>query len=453
MNLLSKYLLVVLSVSLHISEAQGQGVITTIAGNGITQYIGDGSPAKNFSLGLPKSIYIDKKGKMYIADNANNRIRTLFHDTLRTIVGDTVSDDLGDGGLAAAAKLRQPVGINLDTFGNVYITEEYNNIIRKIDAQTGIIHTVCGVKGSSGFGGDGGLAILAHLATPGGACTDRAGNIYIPDYGNNRIRKVTIADGFINTIAGTGVNGYGGDGFPATNAILSYPNSIFVDTIGNVYFSEMGNNTIRRIDAVTGIITTIVGTGVQGFSPDGTMATSAKLSGPNSVFVDNHGIIYISDFNNDMIRAILPTGIIHTIAGNGFYGYTGDNGVPLNATMRGPTAVATDDSGYIYIADGFNSVIRKVTPIASILVGVEHVEESTPFMIYPNPSDGKFTVITEQPFTEHSIQVFNALGQVIYTTKFTSNRNIIDLSMYPSGVYFVHYISPQNNSVRKIVIR
>ena len=445
-----KYVHLVICFSIfNVNFIKAQGIITTIAGNGITQYIGDGSPAHSFSLALPKSIYVNKKGKVYIADNANNRIRTVYHDTLSTIVGSSVPGDTGDGGLADTATLRDPDGVCLDTAGNIYITEWYNDLIRKVDVHTGIISTICGITGG-GFGGDGGLADTARLGNPGGVCTDAAGNIYIPDYNNHRIRKISVADGVINTIAGTGVNSYSGDSGLAINATLSYPNSVCVDVSGNVYFSEYGNNTIRRIDALTGIITTVAGTGAQGYSGDGDLATHAELAGPSGIFVDKHNYIYLAEYKNNVVRLITPTDTIYTIAGTGGYGYTGDNGPPLNATFNNPTAVYTDDSGYLYIADGHNSVIRKITPIDTIRVGIKEVVRPS-FNIYPNPSSGKFSIISAEQ-TSADVKITNTIGQCVYNTSCTCNRIDIDFSSYPKGVYFIQYITSEQGTTKKIII-
>ena len=265
--------------------ANAQGIITTLAGDGITQYIGVGSPATNFGLALPKGIYADKTGKVYIANSGYGIVNTVYHDTLTNIIGDTSrAGDTGDGGLADTAGIDYPVGVWLDTAGNIYVTEWLNSLVRKVDAHTGIITTVAGVSGG-GYGGDGGPATAALISHPSAICTDIAGNIYIPDYNNQRIRKVDAATGLIHTIAGTGINGWDGDGGMATDAKLSFPNSICVDSVGNVYFSEQGSNTIRKIDASTGIITTIAGTGTSGYSADGTRAIQANLSAPNSVYL------------------------------------------------------------------------------------------------------------------------------------------------------------------------
>ena len=450
MNLPYKYLFLSFIPLFLATCSEAQGVITTIAGNGITQYIGEGSPADSFSLADPVNIYVDHKGKVYVADNADSRIMTVYHDTLTTLIGKNGPGETGDGGLADTATLRNPYGVCLDTAGNIYITEWYNSIIRRVDAHTGIINTVCGITGG-GYGGDGGKADTARLAGPHGACTDKAGNIYIPDYNNHRIRKITVATGIISTIAGTGVNGYSGDSSLAVYAMLSYPSSVCLDTSGNIYFSETGNNIIRRIDTA-GIITTIAGNGSQGYAGDSALAVNAQLSAPNSVFADKRGNIYISDYNNNVIRAITPSGHIFTIAGTGAFGYTGDNGNPRNATFRGPTGVCADDSGYIYIADGFNSVIRKMSPIDSEITEVRNIAIPR-FDIYPNPTSGKFIVAIPQQLSSATISVFNMLGQYIYQTPVTSANIHIDLSRYPAGMYYIQYTSPDGNAVKKLLIR
>jgi sugar lactone lactonase YvrE len=449
MKFVWKYLFFFLIGTFATNTLTAQSTITSIAGNGITQYIGDGSPATNYSLAHPLGVFVDKTGNIYVADDFNQRIRKIAHDTLSTIAGTGVPGYSGDGGLADTALLRQPDGIYLDTAGNMYITEKYNDVVRKVDANTGIITTICGT-GSGGYAGDGGPATAAHMETPGGACVDIAGNIYIPDYDNQRIRKVNASTGVITTIAGTGVNGYSGDGSQATNAKLSYPNSICTDNTGNIFFSEFGNSTIRKIDAITGVITTTAGTALQGYTGDGGPATAAKLNQPNSVFIDSHGYIYISDYGNNVVRVITNTGIISTIAGSGGYGYAGDGGPATNATFNGPTAVFVDDSGYIFIADGGNSAIRKITPLP-VITGIANITE-TALNIFPNPSSGKFTIVEEQQIKDANIEIFNAVGQSVYKALFTGREMNIDLSGRSTGMYFIQFTSSACIMTRKIII-
>jgi sugar lactone lactonase YvrE len=440
-------LLIVLVVGCCSINAQ---TITSVAGNGITQYIGDGSPATNFSLAGPDGIFADKKGNIYIADYFNSRIRKLSHDTLSTVAGTGLPGYTGDGGAAGAAQIGNPDGIFRDTAGNWYITDEHNDVVRKINAHTGFISTVCG-SGSGGFGGDGAAATTANMELPGGACVDVAGNIYIPDYGNQRIRKVSAATGIIATIAGTGTSGYSGDNGPATNARVSYPNSICLDSAGNIYFSERGNNVIRKINAATGTISTVAGSNVQGYSGDGASAVSAELSEPNSVFVDKAGYMYISDYGNNVIRAVTPAGIIHTIAGTGAAGYTGDGGPATAATFRGLTAVFVDDTGYIFVADGDNSVIRKITPLVPFRDEIKEIKVPV-CNIFPNPSAGRFT-ITANEANNVTIEICNTIGQSIYRSQFIGNKMDIDLMGYPRGMYLLQYISPDEKAVYKLIIR
>ncbi len=437
---------------ISVAPVSAQGIITTLAGDGITQYIGVGSPATAFGLAYPRGIYADKKGKVYIANSGYGIVNTVYHDTLTNIIGDTSRPgDTGDGGMADTAGIDYPYGVWLDTAGNIYVTEWLNSLIRKVDAHTGIISTVCGIPGG-GYGGDNGPATAARLSHPYAICTDIAGNIYIPDYNNQRIRKITAATGIITTIAGNGVNGFDGDGGMATNAKLSFPNSVAVDTAGNVYFSEMGNSTIRRIDVAAGIIKTIAGTGTQGYSASGTLAIHAQLSQPNSVFIDKFGYTYISDFGNDIIRVISPDSLLYTIAGNGIYNYTGDGGPPLEASFRGPSGVFVNDSGYIYIADGVASVVRRMSPIVQLNVGIHDL--TTPsFDIYPNPSSGTFTITPGKQWTEGNITLYNTLGQSIYTKSIGSRPVDLDLGNYPSALYFVRYRTVSGETTRKILIQ
>ena len=386
-----------------------------------------------------------------MANYADNLIMTVYHDTLTTIVGDTSgSSDAGDGHRADSAFLRNPDGLCLDTAGNLYIAEWYNDLIRKVNVHTGIITTICGISGG-GYGGDGFPATLALLNHPHGICTDIPGNLYIADYDNQRIRKVDAATGEISTIAGTGANGYAGDMGPATSASLSYPNNVCTDTPGNVYFTETGNNTVRKIDAATGIISTIAGKGTPGYSVNGTLAQDAFLSAPNAVFADRYGYLYISDYGNDIIRTITPEGLIYTIAGSGSYGFSGDNGPPLGASFRGPTSVCTDDSGYIYVADGMNSVVWKVSPIIQLNVGVKNIDKPA-FDIYPNPSTGKFTIVAGLQGSGN-ITVFNTIGQSIQHTSLVGRSVDIDLTGYPAGVYFIQYLTYSGETTRKLIIR
>ncbi|MES2701669.1 MAG: T9SS type A sorting domain-containing protein [Bacteroidota bacterium] len=431
-----------------VAAATAQSIITTIAGDGITQYIGDGTPATVYSLAHPEGIYVDKNGTVFVADNYNHRVRKITATgTISTLAGNNTTGYSGDGGPATAAVLNKPNGIFADTAGNLYVTEWYNNVVRKISASTGIITTVCG-NGGGGFSGDGGPATAAHFETPGGAVVDLAGNIYIPDYGNHRIRKVSAATGIINTVAGNGTNGYSGDGGVATNAALSYPLSLCLDSAGNIFVAEFGSNVIRRIDAGTGVISTVAGNGTNGYTGDNGPATTAQLGLPNSVFMDKKGILYISEYGNNVIRAVNTAGIISTIAGTGVYSYTGDGGPPLAATFHIPSAVFVDSAGTLYVADAGNSVIRKIMlPIS----GVNDMEATgNGVCIYPNPSNGKF-ILRYASKDEACVTIIDVRGQRIYGTTLRNGSNDIDVSGHAAGIYFVQVVSAGSVQVHKYI--
>jgi hypothetical protein len=349
------------------------GYISTIAGTGVAGHTGDGGPAISAKLGITFGIVIDAAGNIIFADNGNNAIRKVTASTgiITKVAGTYYTYNGtswyygGDGGLATSAYLAYPFGVALDTAGNIYIADNLNNVIRKITVSTGIITTVAGdgsfFPGYWPFCGDGGPATDAQLNDPWDVATDRAGNIYIADRGNNVIRKVTVSTGIISTVAGNGTAGYSGDGGQATSAKLNGPDGIILDSLGNMYISDDYNNVIRKVTKSTGIITTIAGNGTAGYSGDNGPATSAKLNDPSlKIAFDAAGNFYIADDGNNVIRKVTAaTGIITTVAGNGLNGYSGDGGPATSAKLNGPEGVAVDDLGNIYITDE-NNVIRKV---------------------------------------------------------------------------------------------
>jgi hypothetical protein len=282
------------------------GIISTIAGNGTAGYTGDGGQATNASFNNPVSFTFDNNGNLYIADEFNNAVRKIDRrGIITTVVGTGNSGYSGDGGQASAAQLYYPAGVTLDEVGNLYIADYYNNAVRKVNLTTGIITTVAG-NGTPGYSGDGGLATAATLNQPWGIDIDAQGNIYTADYNNNAIRKIDTA-GIITTLAGNGTAGYTGDGGLATAAELNQPSGIVVDAIGNIYIPDAGNDVIRRINTA-GIINTIAGNGTAGYSGDGGIATAAQLNLPYDVTlaVDASNNLYIADFGNSVIRKIAP---------------------------------------------------------------------------------------------------------------------------------------------------
>jgi trimeric autotransporter adhesin len=342
-----------------VREVSPAGIITTVAGNGLPGFSGDGGAATSAQLNRPSGVAVDGAGNLYIADAINDDVRKVSPaGTITTIPGDGMLGFSGDGGPATNAQLSSPQGVAVDGAGNVYIADLGNDRIRKV-SPAGIISTVAG-NGVLGYSGDGGPAIAAQLWSPEGVAVDGASSLYIADFGSNRVREVSPA-GIITTVAGNGTYSYSGDGGPATSAQLYSPGGVAVDGAGNLYIADTSNNRIRRVSPA-GIITTVAGNGTTGFSGDGGPATSAQLNEPAGLAVDGAGNLYIADTDNFRIRKVSTAGIITTIAGNGKPGYTGDGGPAASTGLSYPAGVALDGAGNLYIADTGNERTRKVSP-------------------------------------------------------------------------------------------
>jgi sugar lactone lactonase YvrE/PKD repeat protein len=335
------------------------GIINTIAGNGC--YGGDGSSANSAFLNNPNDVAIDGFGNIFIADTYNNRIRKINATTgiISTIAGYGIAGFNGDSILASVAYLNNPTDIALDSFGNIYFVDQRNNRIRKIEKASGRIITVAG-DGLSGFSADGVSATSSKLNSPSSMCLDSFGNIYISDSYNNRIRKVSASTGIITTIAGIGTMGFSGDGNLATLAKLSFPGGIAVDKLGNIFFLDIGNNRIRKISKASGIITTIAGNGTMGYNGDSILTSSSIIYVYGNIEINNSGDIFICD-NNRIRKITASIGLLTTIAGNGNYGFSGDGGLPNYATLRNPNGVTFDNSGNFYFAESIGNRIRKVS--------------------------------------------------------------------------------------------
>jgi sugar lactone lactonase YvrE len=352
--------------------------IETIAGDTTAAYLGDYNAgiATSAQLNRPYNVAVDSSGNIYIADRSNHCIRRVnTSGIITTVAGTGTAGSLGDGGNATSAQLSSPTGVAVDLSGNIYIADTWNHRIRKITVSTGIITTIAGT-GTNGFSGDGSAATSALLYSPDSVVLDSMGNVYITDTWNNCIRKITVSTGIITTIAGTGGNGAGfigftGDGGVATSAKLNYPSGVALDLSGNVYIADQSNNCIRKITVSNDIITTIAGTGTAGSLGDGGVATSARLWNPSGVALDLSGNVYIADQSNNCIRKItVSTGIITTIAGTGIAGFLGDGGVATSARLWKPSGVALDLSGNVYIADTWNNCIRKITVSTGIITTI-----------------------------------------------------------------------------------
>ena len=341
------------------------GTISTVAGNGTINYGGDGGAATSASLSNPFGLAVDGLGNVYIADQQNQRIRKLATSgTITTVAGNGTYGFSGDGGPATAASLANAAGVAIDGSGNLYIADQGNNRVRKV-TPAGSITTVAG-NGSASFSGDGGVATAAALNFPAGVVVDGSGNLYVADSQNNRVRKVTPA-GSITTVAGTGTAGYSGDGGSATGAKLNYPAGVAVDGSGNLYIADQGNHRIRKVTPA-GSITTVAGNGTFGFGGDNGPATAANLANPGDVIIDTHGNLYIADTQNNRVRKVSANGVITTVAGNEFYGFSGDGGLATAASLANPLNVAIDNNDNLYIADTDNQRVRKVAGPAIVRI-------------------------------------------------------------------------------------
>jgi autotransporter-associated beta strand protein len=361
------------------------GNINTDAGTGVAGYSGDGGAAASARMNGPYHLATDHSGNLYVADLNNNRIRRVDATTgiITTVAGNGITGFSGDGGVATNASLNNPTAVAVDRLGNLFISDYGNSRVRRVDAATGVMTTVAG-NGIAGFSGDGGAATNASLKFIYGITVDDFGNLFIADSSNNRIRRVDADTGIITTVAGNGVAGYNGDGIPATSAKLYGPFDVTADSAGNLFIADVYNARIRRVDAATGIITTVAGTGSSGYNGDGIPATSAKLYGPFDVTVDSAGNLFIADWFNYRVRWVdVASGLITTLAGTGSLGYNGDGIPAFTAGLTDPTGTAIDRAGNLYIAELNGQRVRRVDSVAACSFTVTVNDAQPPSVICP----------------------------------------------------------------------
>jgi sugar lactone lactonase YvrE len=343
-------------------SAEKAPTLKTVAGDGGSQ-LGDGGPATNAGLCGPTDVALDAEGNMYISDTGEycsgpggRTVRKVDPDgTITTVAGTGEYGFSGDGGPATKARLDFPNAVAVDREGNLYISDGLNYRIRKVD-KSGIITTFAGT-GEEVYSGDGGPATSAKLTEPDQMTFDDRGNLYFVDY--TSVRKIDPS-GTITTVAGTGQEGFSGDGGPATEAKFE-ANALALDRKGNMYIADTENNRIRKVDR-DGIIHTVAGTGKEGYSGDGGPATEAALNLPTGIAVDGEGNLFIACHHNSRIRKVDKDGTITTVAGTGQMGFNREKGPARKVMLNQPWDVYfDDDSGDLYIADSFNSRIRAVS--------------------------------------------------------------------------------------------
>jgi RHS repeat-associated protein len=347
-------------------------VITTVAGNGINAFGGEGVPANSTSLRTVVAVATDDAGNLFISEAGSNRVRKVTADGLmRTVAGNGSYGFSGDGGPATAASFVAIQGIAVDARGNLFIVDRDNHRIRRVSPD-GTINTVAG-NGSSGLSGNGGPATEASLSRPTSLAIDADGSIFIADTYNQVIRKVA-PNGTISTVAGNGIYGFGGDGGPATAASLRYPQSVAVDAHGNLFIAE--EYRVRKV-APNGLISTVAGNGISQSSGDGGQATAAGIS-PGHVAIDSRGNIFVSDFGNSQIRRVAPDGIITLVVGNGSPGLpsNGDGGPATAARISRPTGLNVNSIGDLFAVDFIDNRVRKITSSLRRFDGAEHLVPS-----------------------------------------------------------------------------
>jgi len=403
---------------------------STIAGTpGTSGYGGDGSAATAALLANPLAVTVDSHGNYYISDYQNNRVREVLASTgaIVEVAGTGTPGFSGDGGSATSAQFSLAHSLAVDAAGNLYIADAPNGRIRIVNP-AGIISTFAG-NGSHGDAGDGGQAVNATLYSPAGVAVDSHGNVFIADYGNGTVREVSAATGIIKTVAGIDVVGFGnfpGDGGPAVEATLGMPYSVAVDETGNIFIGDIGSSSIREVYAANGII--------------GTIASNVSTS---SLATDSAGNLYFANYDNSTINKLPPGGAVVTIGGTGINGFSGDGGPAIQAQYNQPYGIALGSSGDIYVGDYSNDVIRLLTPVVApnviVANGASDLGAGSP--VAPGEIISLFG--TDVGFTVQATAQPNGNG--VYGTQFANTTvtfNGIPAPIFSSGPLYVSAAVP-----------
>ncbi len=432
------------------------GIITTIAGLPDTAgYSGDGGLAIDAELNLPQGISVDRYGNLYISDTEDGLIRKVNSSGIINVIAGNKTFGWGysgNGGQATNAELYFPTATIIDHLGNIFIADSYNNVIRQVDTN-GIITTIAGNGYEAGMGwgaysGDGGQATDAEFYAPVCIAQDNSNNIYIADCDNGRIRKINTA-GIIMTVAG---GGSGGDSGQATNASLLLPNGIAIDYFGNIFIAESGHEVIRKVNT-SGIITTIAGIRFAGYSGDGGQATNAELYDPGSVALDSLGNLYISDCINQVIRKVNTLGIINTVVGNGYKFW-------MNRTYNGGYS---GDGGQATNAelshpcgitlDRFDNIYvadddNQIIRTVNNVTGIAELKQFDRISVFPNPNNGNFVLSLVNSNEKYSLEIYNILGAKILAKDLPQRQNYnINLAGQPNGIYLYRVLKEDEGLV------
>lgn len=350
-----------LADGVRVRKVNSAGTIQTIAGDGYLNAVGDFGSATNAVLYQPSAVSLDTQGNLYIADTGTQRVRQVAPGgIITTVAGTGTAAASTDKISSVTASLNFPMGVALDSNGNLIISDTQNQRVREVTA--GIIQTVAGT-GVAGMGTVNQLASQTQLNNPRNTCLAATGTVYVADTGNHRVLSISKTS-VITVAAGTGTAGYGGDGQVAWLAQLNQPSACALDSAGDLFIADTGNHRIRKVSA-TGIISTVAGTGAAGSAGDEGPANAALLNGPRGIAVDGSGELFIGDTGNNRVREVTADGVIHTIAGQSSAGFTGDGGPGTAAQLNGPAGLLVDGSSNVYVADMGNNRVRQLVPDSS----------------------------------------------------------------------------------------